>query len=418
MEPTMKGKHLHLEAHAGIAGDMTLGALFDLGVPVDVVKDVLAKLPVGGYQLQVQKCLRGGLAGTDVKVLMEQGEHEHHEHEHVHDHKHEHFHDAGHAHRHYREIRQMLESLPAEVKRLSVAMFEAIAQAEAKLHGVSVDDVAFHEVGAIDSIVDIVGTAAAVAWLAPASISATPLALGHGTVRCAHGLLPVPAPATVEILRVAGVPVHDGGSTRELTTPTGAAIVAALAQTFGSAPAGRVVGVGYGAGDAELEDRPNLLRALLVDPGGVGAVDQVIEISANLDDFNPEWSEHVAERLFAAGALDVWWQPVTMKKSRPATILGVLAPPEALEPLVGVLFSETSTIGVRHHTLARRVLERRVVRVHTPYGQVAVKIASLGERVYNRAPEYEDCRRVARERDVPLKDVYAAALAAAREVGA
>ncbi len=417
----MKGKHLHLDTPAGIAGDMTLGALFDLGVPVEAVKEVLALLPVHGYELRVHKCLRGGLAASDVKVEIAGQAQEHaHDHEHVDDHKHAHFHEGGHAHRHYRDIRAMLATLPAEARRLSLAMFEPIARAEAKLHGVSVEEVAFHEVGALDSIVDIVGTAAAIAWLAPASISATPLALGHGTVKCAHGTLPVPAPATLEILRAANVPAHDGDSTHELTTPTGAAIVAALAQSFGAMPAGRTLAIGYGAGDAELADRPNLLRAVLLEPASAAEseVDSVVKLEANLDDFNPELCEHVAERLFAAGALDVWWQPVTMKKSRPALILGVLAPPARLDDIAAVVFAETSSIGVRHEIMARRVLDRRVVSVHTAYGPIAVKIASLAGRVYNRAPEYEDCRRVARERGIPLKDVYVAALAAAREVSA
>jgi uncharacterized protein (TIGR00299 family) protein len=431
----LRGKHLHLDAPAGIAGDMTLGALSDLGGPERVVREVLAKLPVGGYRLEARKCLRGGLAGTDVQVVLDEGpddghehqeHHEHHEHEH-HEHAgHGHAHDEHephghghrpepHAHRHYAEIRAMLRVLDGEVQRLSLAMFDAIAKAEAKLHGVSVDEVAFHEVGAIDSIVDVVGTAAAIAWLAPASVSASPLALGHGTVKCAHGFLSVPAPATVEILRAAGVPGQDGGSDKELTTPTGAAIVAALATSFGAMPPGRILAVGYGAGDRELADRPNLLRALVVDAGAI-ADDSVVKLEANLDDMNPELCEHVAERLFAAGAVDVWWQPVTMKKSRPALVLGVLAPPALLEAVTRVVFTETSSIGVRHEVMARRVLDRRVVKVHTVYGDVAVKIAFQGGHVYNRAPEYEDCRRVAREREVPLKDVYAAALAAAGQV--
>ncbi len=449
-----KGKHLHLDAPAGIAGDMTLGALFDLGVPFAAVKDVLALLPVGGYELTAERCLRGGLAGIDVKVKIAgaaamkdrshtehahghdghdaHDAHAHHAHPHTHahphvvdDHDHHHppvadakharFHDLGHAHRHYRDIRVMLEALPAQVRRLALAMFDLIAAAEAKLHGVPVQDVAFHEVGAIDSIVDIVGTAAAIAWLAPASISATPLPLGHGTVVCAHGTLPVPAPATLEILRAAGVPSESGDSSFELTTPTGAAIACALATSFGAMPAGRALAVGYGAGDRELADRPNLLRAVLVEPSApaAGLSDTVVQLEANLDDLNPELCEHVSERLFAAGALDVWWQPVTMKKSRPALILGVLVPPAHLDAALAVVFTETSTIGVRHQTLARRVLERHVVTVETAFGPVAVKLASLAGRITNRAPEYEDCRRVARERGVPLKDVYAAAQAAA-----
>jgi uncharacterized protein (TIGR00299 family) protein len=419
---SVRGKHLHLDAPAGIAGDMTLGALLDLGVPEEVVRTALGKLPVHGYTLEVRRCLRGGIAGTDVKVSIdaevETRPHDHHHHDDAHQHHHHDDH-GGHAHRHYREIRALLGDLPGEVRHLALAMFDPIAKAEAKLHGVSVDDVVFHEVGAIDSIVDIVGTAAAIAWLAPVSISSTPLALGHGTVVCAHGTLPLPAPATVEILRASGVPGYDGGADQELTTPTGAAIVAALATSFAAMPAGKLLAVGYGAGDRELADRPNLLRAIVVEPAVTAAdVDSVVQVEANLDDLNPELCEHVAEQLFAAGALDVWWQPVTMKKGRPAFVLGVLAPPARLDAVAQVIFAETSSIGFRHQVLERRVLDRRVVHVHTIYGTVAVKIASQGGHVFNRAPEYEDCRRVAREREVPLKDVYAAALAAAAEVSA
>src|SRR5262249_29453437 len=253
---------------------------------------------------------------------------------------------------------------------------------------------AFHEVGAVDSIVDIVGTAAALAWLAPASVSAAPLPLGHGSVRTAHGLLPVPSPATLEICRAAGVPTYDGGVDKELVTPTGAAMLAEIVGRWGPAPALTARAIGYGAGDRDLADRPNLLRAtvgeLLSQP------EDLVELEANLDDMSPELCEHVAERLFGAGALDVWWTPVTMKKSRPALVLAALAPAAARDALAAVGLAETTSLGVRWRPVWRRALERRVELVSTPYGAIQMKIGLDGARVVNAAPEYEACREAAR----------------------
>jgi hypothetical protein len=422
MSTLARGKHLHLDCPSGVAGDMLLGALFDLGVPVDAVKAVLATLPIhAGWHLHVDRCVRGGLAGTDVKVHVEAHEHHHHEPGHGHDHahgdvRHEGWHAHGHAHRHYREIRAMLDVLPDDVRRIARAVFERVAVAEAKLHATTVDEVAFHEVGAVDSIIDIVGTAAAVAHLGPASISSTPLPLGHGTIRVAHGILPVPAPATLEILAAASVPTTDGGAPFELTTPTGAALVAELVQRFAPMPSGRVLATGWGAGDRELPDRPNLVRAVLLDAtAAAGAdADEIVELVANIDDMNPELCDHVLERLFAAGAVDAWWSPITMKKGRPALQLGVLAPPAAAEAVARVVLTETTSIGLRQRTLARRVLERRHAIVDTPYGPLRVKLALLDGRIVNAAPEHDDCRRLAAEGAVPLKDVYAAATAASQ----
>jgi uncharacterized protein (TIGR00299 family) protein len=408
----IQGLHLHLDCPSGVAGDMMLGALLDLGVPLAIVEATLARLPVRGYRITVEKTLRGGLAGTDLKVPIH-GPAEDHAHAHDHDHAHEHSHGPiGHAHRHYREIREMLEAhLEPAVKKLALDMFGRLARAEAKLHGTSLDEVAFHEVGAIDSIVDVVGTAAALVWLAPTSVSATPVPLGHGTVTCAHGILPVPSPATLEIVKEAGVPVIDGGVAMELCTPTGAAIVASVVEHFGPMPAMTVSAVGYGAGDCELADRPNLLRAVVGHTTPAPA-ETLVRLEANLDDMNPELCEHVADRLFAAGALDVWWTPVTMKKSRPAFVLTVLASASRLDSIADLVLTETTTLGVRHDVVDRRVLDRRVDRVDTPYGNIAVKVGLLSGRVVNVAPEYESCRKAATDRGVPLKEVYAAAAAA------
>jgi uncharacterized protein (TIGR00299 family) protein len=407
---SVRGLHLHFDCPSGVAGDMVLGALLDLGVPEEVVREALARLPIGGYELTVAKTMRGALVGTDVKVRV--GEIGHgHGHGHGTD---EEGHGHGHVHgehRHYGEIRTIVHgATDGRTRELALAIFDLIAVAEAKLHGVPLDDVAFHEVGAVDSIVDIVGAAAALAWLAPASVSATPLALGHGTVATAHGLLPVPAPATLEICRAAGAPTHDGGAAFELTTPTGAAVMAAVVQAWGPMPPLRVRAIGWGAGDREMADRPNLLRAVVGETAAAG--DTVVQVEANLDDMSPELCEHVAERLFAAGALDVWWTPVVMKKSRPALVLGVLAPTGRREDVLATILRETTTLGARFGEVGRRTLERRVEEVATPWGTVAVKLGLLAGEVVNVAPEYESCRARAREHGVPLKDVFAAAIAA------
>lgn len=396
-----------------------LGALLDLGVPLEVVEATLARLPVAGYRISVEAVMRGGLAGKDLKVKIDHvNTHVHpHGHEHQPPHSHEHSHGPmGHAHRHYREIREMLGvGLEPAVRGLALDMFGRIARAEAKLHGVSLDDVAFHEVGAIDSIVDIVGTAAALVWLAPASVSASSIPLGHGTVTCAHGTLPIPAPATLEIVREGGIPVTDGGVEMELCTPTGAAIVASIVQRFGAMPPMTVSAIGYGAGDRELADRPNLLRAV-VGQASSAASDALVRLEANLDDMNPEFCEHVAERLFSAGALDVWWTPVTMKKSRPAFVLTVLVPRGRRDAVASLVFTETTTLGVRYDSVERQVVDRRVDLVETQYGRLAMKVGVLCGRIVNVAPEYESCRKAATEANVPLKEVYAAAMAAHRSI--
>ncbi len=439
----LQGLHLHFDCPSGAAGDMTLGALFDLGVPESVVREALAALPVGGYALTAKRTLRAGMAGVDVKVVIdaERTPHvHHHDHDHEHaDHDHGHPHDLGHhdhhhhsdtvderhhthAHRHYSEISKLVDThTSGRTRDLALAIFQRIAAAEAKLHGVEVGEVAFHEVGAIDSIVDVVGSAAALAWLAPASVSSSPIALGHGTVRTAHGILPVPAPATLEICRAAGVATIDGGIAMELCTPTGAAILAAVVERWGAMPPLDVRAIGYGAGGRDFPDRPNLMRAVVGvaqhDGKSAASEHEMICVEANLDDMNPELCEHVAERLFLAGAVDVWWTPVMMKKSRPAFVLGVLVFAAKLDESAGLILAETTSLGVRWVPVERRVLDRAVKIVETVYGPVVVKIGSLGGKIVNVAPEYEACRVIARERGVPLKEIYAAALTAFRERG-
>lgn len=442
----LRGAHLHFDCASGAAGDMTLGALIDAGVPVEVIRDTLDRLGVGGDRLTATRVVERGIRAIDVKVRVDPAEagqgsdaghehghghthahghaHEHvqaHEHEHAHTHEHEHAHGHEHGpHRHYRDIRRMIVAaeLAPDVAARALDMFDRVARAEAHLHGSTVDEVAFHEVGAIDSIVDIVGTAAALAWLAPASVSATSVAMGHGTLRCAHGVLPVPAPAALEILREAGGVMADGGLARELCTPTGAAILASAVTGWAPMPPLVPLAVGYGAGDAALPDRANVLRVTIGRPADAGAgrggpgADWLWRLEANIDDMSPEMCEHAAARAFDAGAVDVWWTPILMKKGRPALLLAALVADAALRQVSEVLLRETTTLGLRFDRVSRRVLERRIEHVDTAYGRLPIKLALLDGELVNAAPEYEPCREAARARGVPLKRVFAAVLAA------
>lgn len=291
-------------------------------------------------------------------------------------------------------------------------MFDRVAVAEATLHGVAVADVVFHEVGAIDSVVDIVGTAAALAYLAPASVTCAQVAVGHGTVRCAHGVLPVPSPAALEILRRCGGVITDGGVARELTTPTGAAILAHAVTAWTPAPTGVALAVGWGAGDMHLADRPNVVRVTALAPRGHGAAD-LWRVEANVDDQSPEVLAHALDHALAAGAVDAWWTPIVMKKGRSALAFTALVPGSARAAVVDVLLRETSTIGVRFDRVERTALHRELVTVDTEYGPIAVKVARGDDgAVRNAAPEHDACAAAARAAGVPLKQVYAAAVAA------
>lgn len=413
MSAELRGSELYFDCFSGIAGDMTLGALLDLGVPEEAVRGELDKLPVKNYRLTRERVRRGALVGTKIHVVIDEDEGAHHDHHHDGGAHHDprHAHDAHHGHTHYRDIKAMLEQhLAGDVLRRSLAIFDRIAAVEARLHGVTVEEVAFHEVGAVDSIVDIVGAAAALAWLAPSKITARRVPLGGGFVDTAHGRLPVPAPATLELL--AGAEVEAGGAT-ELTTPTGAGILAASVAGYGVMPAMRVVAVGWGAGDRQLEDRPNLLRVVAgVSPDIVDAAnDDVALVEANIDDMNPELCEPLFEALFAAGAVDVWFTPIVMKKSRPALTVAALTPLGARDAVAAAILRESTSIGVRFSTRQRTILPRRIVEVDTPWGKVPVKVAGDGDAA-NAAPEYEACHALAASAGVPVKRVYLAALAA------
>jgi uncharacterized protein (TIGR00299 family) protein len=412
MSEDLRGCELYFDCFSGIAGDMTLGALLDLGVPEAAVRAELEKLPVKNYRLTRERVPRGALVGTKIRVVVDENDRDHdHDHDHDHGNVHVHVHVHDHAHRHYREIREMLQKhLGGEVLKRAVAIFDRIAVVEARLHGVSVEDVAFHEVGAVDSIVDVVGAAAALAWLAPSRITSRRVPLGGGTVETAHGRLPVPAPATLELL--VGAEVEAGGDT-ELTTPTGAAILAASVAGYGVMPALRVLGVGWGAGDRELADRPNLLRVVAGVRADLGDAtnDEIAVVEANIDDMNPELCEPLLEAIFAAGAVDAWFTSIVMKKSRPALTVAAICPPSARDAVAAAILRESTTIGVRFSTRQRTILPRHLVEVDTPWGKVPVKVAGDGDSA-NAAPEYEACRTLALAAGVPVKRVYLAALAA------
>lgn len=413
------GLHLHFDCASGVAGDMTLGALIDLGVPVEVIGDALDAVGAGRGRLIVNRVMKRGIAAVDVKVdttrnligigLRGEGA-------------------AGissampastaagasrHEHHRYAEIRRRIETakLSDGTRQRALDIFDRIARAEAKLHGTTIDTVEFHEVGAIDSIVDVVGTAAALDYLAPASVSCASVAMGSGTLTCAHGVLPVPAPAALEIMRDAGGVMADGGLAKELCTPTGAAIVATSVTSWTAAPTGRAIAVGWGAGDSDFPDRANVLRIVAMETAAKPAA-EMFEVFANVDDMSPELCAPALDAVFAAGAVDAWWSPVTMKKGRPALVLGALVPAAARDAVVDAILRETTTIGVRFAPVERVVLERRVVEVHTKYGPIPVKVAGDARGDKNAAPEYEACAAAAAAHGVPVKAVFAAAVAA------
>jgi uncharacterized protein (TIGR00299 family) protein len=402
MNHRLRGLHVHFDPSSGIAGDMAVAALVDAGVPARVVGDAIAEMGVRGLKVGFEKRRRGAFAGKGF-VVRWPGQHQGHHHGHHH------------HHRDYAEIRRLLQraGLDAETKRLAGDIFDRIARAEAALHGVAIDRIAFHEVGAWDSIADVVGAAAAIAWLQPSSVSSTPPVLGSGQVHTAHGLMPVPAPATAAILR--GLPVSLEGE-GELTTPTGAAILAAVVEEFGAPPPMRIQAQGFGAGTREVADRANILRVLMGEALGralPAAAPEVVVLEANLDDMSPQLVEPLMAALFAAGAVDVWTTAILMKKGRPAWQVSALAPPESVGSVEQAFFGNSTTLGVRRARMERAVLSRSLTRVKTRFGTVSVKLAADGAHLLRATPEFDDCRRLANQAGVPVRTVLAEAATAA-----
>ncbi|HXJ86908.1 MAG TPA: nickel pincer cofactor biosynthesis protein LarC [Candidatus Binatia bacterium] len=428
----------YLDCFSGISGDMFLGALVDAGISPQMLQDTVAALGVGA-KLEISKVLRSGISATKVDVWVDgekdmpreeywakhDAEHSHsHAHAHSdhasdgHTHGHDHSHDAGtksrrhehgHSHRGLTEIRKIISAaaISEPAKKTAIRIFEALGAAEAKIHNVPIESIHFHEVGAVDAIVDIVCAAVGAEALGVDEFVCSPLNVGGGMVKCAHGTFPVPAPATVELLKDA--PVYSSGIQAELVTPTGAAIVSTLARRFGSFPEMRVEKSAYGAGSRDFDGRPNVLRIVIGEsvPAIAAKIssETISVLEANLDDLNPQVFGYVMDRLLNEGALDVFGAPVQMKKNRPGTLLTVLCQPEHADKMIDVLFSETTTLGVRRREESRQVLARRWENVRTEWGEVRIKIASMNGTVTNYAPEYEDCRRIAAQHHVPLKTV-------------
>jgi hypothetical protein len=378
-------KIAYLDCFSGISGDMMIGALIDAGFPIDELKTALQSLPLEGFTLEATREERNHLFGTRFKVHVSR---------------------TSHPHRRFSDIKDLIRAgnLIPSVRDRSIEIFETIAVEEGKIHGCSAEEVHFHEVGAVDSIVDIVGSVLGMESLGIHAACASSLPLGSGFVETAHGRIPLPAPATVALLK--GIPVHDSGLEEELVTPTGAALVKNLARSFGSLPAMVIEKVGYGVGSRNLADRPNLLRILIGQEQGAANEETVVILESNLDDTNPEWLGFLMERLFEAGALDVVFFPGYMKKNRPAVLVHVVAKPHQKDQLMGLLFSESTTLGVRFHYTQRRILERSSTELDSPWGRMKVKKVIRPDGASQLLPEFEECRRIAKERGLPLKDIY------------
>jgi uncharacterized protein (TIGR00299 family) protein len=380
----------YLDAFSGISGDMTVGALVDAGAPCDALISSLESLDTGA-RYAVEKTTRRGITASKFRVHLD---------------------GAPQKHRHLSHILRLIEAAPlaAGVKSNAAAIFERLGQAEAQVHGVPVEKVHFHEVGAADSIADIVGACVALDLLGVDQVHVSAINVGSGTVLTEHGVLPVPAPATAALL--AGIPVYARGPEMELTTPTGAAIASTLGKSFGPLPAMRISSIGHGAGDRDFREQANVLRVLVGEQTTAPESTVVSVIEANIDDSSPQVLGYTLDRLMEAGALDVSLSPLQMKKNRPGSLLRVIARPEDQERLAQMIFAETSTLGLRIHTAERRVEERRTVEVETPWGKVRGKISGHGSAQEMFAPEYDDCRALAERHGAPLKQVLAAALGA------
>ena len=393
-ERNVEQKVLFIEPFSGISGDMMIGALLDLGFSFKELEEKLKLLPLRGYSLSSQKCLRSGIEATKFDV------------------------DAGHEHSHrgFEDIRKMIESsgLSPWVKEKSVAAFRKLAEAEAKIHGKPIERIHFHEVGAVDSIIDIVGSMIALESFLPLDIEASAVNVGHGTVKCQHGIYPVPAPATQELLRE--IPSFSNEVPGEMTTPTGATLLATLAGSFGSRPAMKVLKTGYGAGTRQTEGNANVLRVSFGVKAGKGAdlsvspEARVAVIEATIDDMSPQVYGYFLEKAMAAGALDLYSTAIQMKKNRPGHKVTCICAVNEVDRFAELFFRETTTIGIRYTLAERKTLDREFQPVETPYGTVIIKISLQNGNVVNFAPEYEDCRRIASERGIALKEVHAAAV--------
>ena len=384
---------LYFDLFSGASGDMMLGALIDLGLPLDALRGALGSLALEYGDIGAERVSRAGVSATKF---------------HLHD-KRPAAADAPHRHYHLKGIANAIRrsALTAESQDRAIALFERLAAAEAAIHQTPIEKVHLHEVGALDSIIDIVGAVYGFEYFGVDDIVSSPLNVGSGTVRCAHGDFPVPAPATARLL--SGAPIYADGSS-ELVTPTGALLVTAYARAFGPIPPMRLDAIAYGAGERDPAGRPNVLRILKGERVDGGSAERVVKIECEIDDMNPQFFGPLMDSLLAAGALDVFYTPVQMKKNRPGTLVTVVAPPGIRSALADILFRESTTIGLRYEEMSRTCLERAVETVSTPYGDVRFKIARRDGRELNAAPEFDDCARLAAEHGVPIKTIQAAAI--------
>jgi pyridinium-3,5-bisthiocarboxylic acid mononucleotide nickel chelatase len=424
---------LYLDLFSGISGDMFVGALIDLGADPREIERQLARLQLPGYHLHVARAQKSAIEGIKFDVHVA-GSHEHsHDHDHAtaHEHGHSHSHGHGHAHPHthehdehahgrsFADIRELISSssLSDWVKQKSVAVFQRLAAAEGKIHGVSPDQVHFHEVGAVDSIVDIVGACIALELLGKPRVLASPVVDGQGWIDCAHGRFPIPAPATLELLAERRIPISQCDEPHELVTPTGAALLAEFSESFAPMRALVPEKVGFGLGTRDNHTRPNVLRVVLGrSEEAVGShdweTDTVTVLVTNLDDISAQVLGHVMQKALAAGALDIFYTPIQMKKNRPGVLLTLLCAESQADSLTELLLRETSSFGVRRHVCERRKLQREFAKAHTPFGEVTVKVGKLDGRIIQVAPEYESCRALAEKSGATLREIQQAAIQA------
>ena len=412
-------KVLYFDCFAGAAGDMILGALLDAGLPFEELKRALGSLAVEGWEVSVDRVIKTGVAATKFRV-----------HEHAHQGSGIGDQGSGHHHHHHDHGHHSLAEIFAAIKRSAlsdtgkaraVAMFRRLGEAESAIHGIPIDQIHLHEVGALDSIIDIVGAVFAIEWFKADRIVASPINVGSGMVRTEHGVFPVPAPATVSLLKNA--PVYSSGIQSELLTPTGALILTEFASAFGPIPPMTIEKVGYGAGDRELKETPNVVRVLIGESSDARRATasavagdpslrtsmKVTVLECEIDDMNPQIFGVLMEKLYAAGALEVYYSAVQMKKNRPGTLMTIVAAPDHRDAMTDIVFRESTTIGIRHQELSRECLDREMVTVTTRLGPVRFKVARRDGRVLNAQPEFEDLAKLSAEHGIPVKDVQALA---------
>lgn len=387
----------YFDCFSGISGDMTLGALVDAGVSIDSLRAELAKLNLPGYELKAEKVKRSGIAATKVHVIIDQKDQKT---------------------RHLSDVLAIIDrsSLSTSIQEKSSRIFKRLADAEAKVHATTADKIHFHEVGAVDSIVDTVGAVIGLDLLGITGIMASAVNVGSGMVQTSHGLLPIPAPATAEMLK--GIPFYQSSTEFELATPTGAAIISTLGTSFGLMPSMKIDRIAHGAGDKDFPGKPNVLRLLIGEPTTPYDEDSSLIIETNIDDMNPQVYDYIIEKLMEQGAQDVYLTPIIMKKGRPAILLSVLTDKPNSDAVLDTIFRETTSIGVRIREVGRKKLLREIKEVETIYGTIRMKISRRGEEILTATPEYDDCRRIAEEKRMPLKQVIEEAKAVFSRRGA